>query len=112
MAGYESYFVESKLVHLGNAFHRGVDVGWAANMVTRFGGAKWLIVGAPYGHDDAVLGRVPAMEAEHVLVTDLQSDIRRAAGRPTALVTPLVDRLESAGVPVMVFVPQSSIRFE
>jgi hypothetical protein len=101
-----------RLVHLGHAFHGATDVGWAADIVTRFGGSRWLIVGAPYGHDDAGLQRVPAMDAKHVMVTDLQGDIRRAAGRPTALVTPLVDRLETAGVPVMIFAPQSSIRFE
>lgn len=101
-----------RLVHLGNAIHGATDVGWAANIVTRFGCPRWLIVGAPYGHEDAIVQRVPAMDAEYTLVTDLQSDIRRAAGRPTSLVTPLVDRLEAAGVPVMIFVPQSSIRFE
>ena len=101
-----------RLVHLGHAFHGATDVGWAANIVTRFGGPRWLIVGAPYGHDDSIVERAPAMGADFTLVTDLQSDIRRAAGRPTALVTPLVDRLESAGVSVMIFVPQSSIRFE
>jgi len=101
-----------RLVHLGHAFHGATDVGWAADIVTRFGGSRWLIVGAPYGHDEAILKRVPAMDTKHVMVTDLQSDIRRAAGRPTALVTPLVDRLETAGVPVMIFAPQSSIRFE
>ncbi len=85
-----------RLVHLGHAFHGATDVGWAANIVTRFGGARWLLVGAPYGHDDSIVERIPAMSAEHTLVTDLQSDIRRAAGRPTSLVTPLVDRLESA----------------
>jgi hypothetical protein len=101
-----------RLVHLGHSFHNDVDVGWAANIVTRFGEPRWLIVGAPYGHADAVLGRVPAMKAAHVMVTDLQSDIRCAAGRQTELVTPLVDRLETAGAPVIVFVPQSSVRFE
>jgi hypothetical protein len=69
-------------------------------------------VGAPFGHGDALLGRVPAMDAAHVMVTDLQSDIRRAAGRKTEFLTPLVDRLETAGVPVMSFVSQSSVRFE
>jgi hypothetical protein len=81
-------------------------------MVTRFGGCRWVIVGAPYGQDDVIHSRIPAMGAEHVLVTDLEGDLRREAGRPTALVTPLVDRLEASSVPVMVFVPQSSIRFE
>jgi hypothetical protein len=101
-----------RLVHLGHAFHNATDVGWAANIVTRFGAPRWLIVGAPFGHGDALLGRVPAMDAAHVMVTDLQSDIRRAAGRKTEFLTPLVDRLETAGVPVMSFVSQSSVRFE
>ena len=101
-----------RLVHLGHAFHGATDVGWAANIVTRFGGARWLMIGAPYGHDDSVVQRAPAMGADHTLVTDLQSDIRRSAGRPTSLVTPLVDRLEALGLSAMVFVPQSSIRFE
>lgn len=101
-----------RLVHLGLSFHGETDVGWAADMVTRFGGCRWVVVGAPYGQDDVIHSRIPAMGAEHVLVTDLEGDLRREAGRPTALVTPLVDRLEASNVPVMVFVPQSSIRFE
>ncbi len=101
-----------RLLHLGRAFHEATDVGWAADIVTRFGGPKWLVVGAPYGNDDVVHSRIPAFGAEHVLITDVEGDLRREAGRPTALVTPLVDRLEASGVPVMVFVPQSSIRFE
>ena len=101
-----------RLLHLGLALHSEMDVGWAANLVTRFGGARWLIVGAPYGQDDAIASRIPAFGAQHVMVADVEGDLRREAGRPTSLVTPLVDRLESSGVPVMVFVPQSSIRFE
>ena len=101
-----------RLVHLGHAFHHGTHVGWAADVVTRFGGARWVIVGAPHGHHDAVLARIAAMSATHLLVADLQSDIRRASGRSTKLLTPLVDQMESAGVPAMIFAPQSSIRFE
>ena len=100
-----------RLVHLGHAFHATTDVGWA-DMVTQFGGARWVIVGAPHGHHDAVRARVGAMGATHLLVADLQSDIRRTAGRSTQLLTPLVDQMESAGMPAMIFVPQSSIRFE
>lgn len=101
-----------RLLHIGLSIHANTDVGWAADLVTRFGGPKWLVVGSPFGADDAVCARIPAFDAEHVMVTDCEGDLRREAGRPTALVTPLVDRLESLGVPVMVFVPQSSIRFE
>lgn len=101
-----------RLLHLGLSIHRETDVGWAANLVTRFGNPRWLVVGAPFGDDDVLVSRIPAFSADHVMVTDLEGDLRREAGRPTALVTPLVDRLEASGVPVMVFVPQSSIRFE
>lgn len=101
-----------RLVHLGRSFHGDTDVGWAANVVTRFGGARWVVVGVPFGHDDAVLSRVPAMGADHIIVTDIEGDLRREAGRPTALVTPVVDRMAEAGAPAMVFVPQSSVRFE
>lgn len=101
-----------RLLHLGLSLHRETDVGWAANLVTRFGNPRWLVVGAPYGDDDVLVARVPAFGAEHVMVTDVEGDLRREAGKPTALVTPLVDRLQASGVPVMVFVPQSSIRFE
>ena len=101
-----------QLVHLGGAFHGGTDVGWAADVVTRFGQPKWLIASAPFGHAATAESRLPAMAAEHVLLADLDGDLRRAAGRPTELVTPLADRLEAAGLPVMVFVPGSSIRFE
>ena len=101
-----------ELVHLGLSIHEETDVGWAADMVTRFGGSKWLIAGIPYGHDDAVLARLPAMDAQHVMVCDLEGDSRRESGRPTAVVTPLADRLESLGQPVIVFVPASSVRFE
>jgi hypothetical protein len=102
----------SRLVHLGRSLHADTDAGWAADVFTRFGRPRWLLVGAPFGQDEVVCQRTPAMEAEHVLVMDLESDIRRQDGRPTALVTPLVDRLQAKGVPVMVLVPQSSVRFE
>lgn len=101
-----------QLVHLGRSLHQDTDVGWAADVVTRFGEPKWLISGVPFGNNEAVRSRLPAMGAAHVMVTDLESDLRREAGRPTALVTPLADALEAAGLPVMVFVPASSIRFE
>lgn len=101
-----------RLVHLGGAFHRDTDVGWAADVVTRFGKPRWLIAGAAYGHAAALESRIGAMDAAHVMVADLEGDLRRQAGRPTELVTPLADRLETAGLPVMVFVPGSSIRFE
>jgi len=92
--------------------HGTTDVGWAADMVTRFGGPRWLITGVPYGHDDAVCARVPAMGAQHVMVADLEGDLRREAGKPVGVVTPLADRLESMEQPVIVFVPASSVRFE
>jgi hypothetical protein len=100
------------LVHLGLSIHEDSDVGWAADMVTRFGGPRWLVVGVPFGQEQAVARRVPAIGAAHVIITDLEGDLRRASGRPTALVTPLADSLETAGVPTMVFVPASSVRFE
>ncbi len=101
-----------QLVHLGGALHSDTDVGWAADVITRFGEPRWLIAGAPFGHAATVEARLPAMGAEHVMVADLDGDLRREAGRPTELITPLADRLEAAGIPVMVFVPGSSIRFE
>ena len=101
-----------QLVHLGLSMHGTTDVGWAADMVTRFGGPRWLITGVPYGHDDAVCARVPAMGAQHVMVADLEGDLRREAGKPVGVVTPLADRLESMEQPVIVFVPASSVRFE
>ncbi len=101
-----------QLVHLGLSIHQDTDVGWAADIVTRFGGPRWLISGVPYGHDDSIYARLPAMGAQHVMVADLEGDLRRQAGRPAAVVTPLADRLESLGQPVIVFVPASSVRFE
>jgi hypothetical protein len=100
------------LVHLGLSMHDDTDVGWAADVVTRFGQPRWLVVGVPFGQDEAVKRRVPAMGAKHVMVTDLEGDLRRTAGRSSAFVTPLSDALEAAGVPAMVFVPASSVRFE
>ena len=101
-----------RLVHLGGAFHGETDVGWAADVVTRFGGPRWLIAGTSFGHSSALEARIGAMGASHLMVADLEGDLRQKAGRPTELVTPLADRLETAGLPVMVFVPGSSIRFE
>ncbi len=99
-------------MHMGLSIHGATDVGWAADVVTRFGGPRWLIAGVPFGHDDTVHARIPAMGAQHLMLADLEGDLRREAGKETAIVTPLADRLESLGLPVMVFVPASSVRFE
>ena len=47
-----------------------------------------------------------------MLVTELINSERRELGLPTELVTPLRDRLHTAGIEAHVFATQASYRFE
>ncbi len=102
----------SRLVHLGCALTSFLPADELERLVKRFRGADWLIVGADYGEQEAVLAHVPAFEAGVVLVTDLLSEVRRELGMPTELLTPLVDRLVAAGVRAHPFSRGASHRFE
>lgn len=101
-----------RLLHLNLALHRWTPRDWLDEAVARFGGADWLVAGVDHGDEDAFAGHVGRFEARHLLVTDLVNDVRRALGLPTGLLTPLVDRLVSDGLPAYVFATQASFRYE
>jgi len=101
-----------RLVHLGCALTSFLPDDELRRLVKRFAGADWLIVGADFGEQQAVLDRVPAFEARVVLVTDLINEVRRELGMPTELLTPLVDDLCSAGLQAHPFSKGASYRFE
>jgi hypothetical protein len=65
-----------------------------------------------WGEGEALVRHVAAFGARRVLVAELTNAERREQGLPTALVTPIRDRLVAAGVEAHVFATQTSYRFE
>ncbi len=101
-----------RLVHLGCSLTRFLPDDQLQRLVKRFAGADWLIVGADYQEQPAVLEKLPAFEARVVLITDLHNEIRRDLGMPTELLTPLVDQLCDLGIQAHPFSRGASYRFE
>lgn len=100
------------LLHLNLALHGGTDPGWLAEVATRHGGARWLLLGCDFHEDQAVFEQVARFSAAQVLLVDLLGDVRRELGMPTGLLTPLCDRLRDAGVDAYVLASRVSYRFE
>ena len=102
----------ARFVHLNLALHRWTPAAWLDDAVARYRGAEWVMAGVDFGDEDAFASQVGRFEAKNILVTDLVSDVRRALGLPTRLLTPLVDQLTAAGLPAYVFATQASFRYE
>lgn len=100
------------LVHLLLALHSRTPEAWLDSAVERLGGADWLLVGCDHGEDAHVRSLLPRFGARRVLVVDLLAEVRRSAGMPTALLTPLVDALRSDGLDAYVFASKVTYRFE
>lgn len=99
-------------VHLNLALHRDTPDAWLDQALSRFAGSDWILAGVDYGHEDAFLEKIARFDARHILVADLVSDVRRALGLPTGVLTPLVDRLREQGLDAYVFATRASFRFE
>jgi hypothetical protein len=102
----------SRLLHLDLALHEGTDEAWVRRAAEAFGGAEWVIVGSTWEQSEALVRHLPAFGADKILVTELVNAERREVGLPTALVTPVRDRLVAAGLAAHVFATQTSYRFE
>lgn len=101
-----------RLVHLNLSLHGGTPPAWLDEMAARLHGADWLLLGCDYGEDAAVAERVARFGAGKVLLVDLVGEVRRKVGMPTAMLTPLVDRLRGDGVDAYVFATRVRYRFE
>ncbi|MCB9794043.1 MAG: hypothetical protein H6741_15115 [Alphaproteobacteria bacterium] len=101
-----------RLLHLNCSLHQGTDVEWLRRAQDRFRGADWMIVGADYEHEAALLEMVPGFEAGVVLVADLVNETRREIGMPVNILTPTVDALVERGIEAHPFVREAGFRFE
>lgn len=101
-----------QLAHLHCAFHRRQDVQSEANWISRASLATWVIVGADHEEHDHCAETFEKIQAEHLLLTDLIGDYRRAAGLPCALLTPLADKVIGNGRLVQLFATQVTHRFD
>lgn len=102
----------TRLVHLDLSLNGATDEPWVTRAASRFGNANWTLVGASYGESAAVATWLPRFGVNRVLVVELTNGERRELGLPTELVTPLRDRLVTAGIEAHVFATQASYRFE
>lgn len=101
-----------RLLHLNLALHGGTPAAWLSEMQERAHGLRWLLAGVDYDEEAAFVEALVGFPAEHVLVADLVSEIRRKIGLPTRLLTPLVDQVQGRGLPAAVLATRSSFRFE
>ena len=102
----------TRLLHLDLSLHRATSPDWIARAAGMFGAPEWLLIGVPHGEGDALVQWLPRFQPRRVLLTDLVNTQRRRLGQPIELITPLRDRLITAGLETHVFAPQASYRFE
>jgi hypothetical protein len=101
-----------RLLHLHLSLHDQTPADWLERVSTEFRGADWILVGVPYGQDEAVARHLPGFEGKLLLLTDLINEQRASAGLPTNVLTPTVDRLKNDGLSAFPFSAGSSYRFE
>ena len=101
-----------RLLHLHLSLHDQTPGAWLEEVCTEFRGADWILVGVPFGQDEAVIRHLPGFEGKLLLLTDLINDQRATAGLPTSVLTPTVDRLKTNGLSAFPFSAGSSYRFE
>ena len=102
----------SVLAHLNHALHSGTSEAWLTDAVRRLGKVDWLIAGVDFEEHEAFLATIERFEARNLLVTTLAGEVRRNAGMPVKLLTPLVDAIEARGHAAFVFPSQATFRFE
>ena len=101
-----------RLAHLHCAFHKRQDPQAESRWIERSSAATWVIVGADHEEHSHCAEAFEQLKAEHVLLTDLIGDYRRAAGLPCALLTPLADKVIGNGRLVQLFATQVTHRFD
>lgn len=100
------------LAHLHCAFHRRQDPQFESTWIKRASEATWVIVGADHEEHEHCAKAFEQIQSEHLLLTDLIGDYRRAAGLPCALLTPLADQVIGNGRLVQLFATQVTHRFD
>lgn len=100
------------LVHLNLSLHDDTPDAWLDALVQDWRGAEWLLLGVDFEAAAAVLARVARLEAKRTLFCDLIGQTRRELGMPTALLTPVVDQAQAAGMDAYVFASKVAYRFE
>ena len=100
------------LAHLHCAFHQRQDSRLEGLWTDRASEATWVIVGADHEEHNHCAAAFEKLKSEHVLLTDLIGDYRRAAGLPCSLLTPLADTVIGKGRLVQLFATQVTHRFD
>lgn len=101
-----------QLAHLNCVFHQRQEPNWLNHVIQRASESTWVLVGADYEEYEACFQSMSRIQSEHVLLTDLVGDYRRQAGLPSALLTPLADRITATGRLVQLFPTQVTHRFD
>jgi hypothetical protein len=100
-----------ELVHLGLSLHRDTPPEWIAEVAPWCEG-RTVVAGYPHGDGEVFVAHVLALKPRRLLLCDQSNDVRRAAGLPTELVTPVRDVLVARGLETHPFVSGTSVRFE
>lgn len=102
----------TRLAHLNCGLHQRQERRWLDDLIQRASESTWVMVGADYEEYEACFQAISRIQSEHVLLTDLVGDYRRQAGLPSALLTPLADRVTATGRLVQLFPTQVTHRFD
>ena len=71
-----------------------------------------VLASFPTGEEEAFIEHIVALSPPRLLLMDQTNDLRRAAGLPAQLLTPIRDRLMQQDIDTHVFVAATSYRFE
>jgi hypothetical protein len=99
------------IAHLGVALHRNTDPA-VLSEVRRLSEGAVVVAGYAHGEQDAFVEHITALAPRRLLLCDQTNDVRRAAGLPTALITPTRDVLVARNLETHPFVSGTSVRFE
>jgi hypothetical protein len=99
------------LVHLNCALHRGTPQDWTRDLAQRWGGAAWVLASWDYEEGPTFRDTIAAFGAQHLIVTDLVSEVRQRLGLPIDTRSLVCDDLAARGLPVQLLAAYTSLRF-
>jgi len=97
---------------LGLALHSHTPSRWIARARQLLEGVELVLASFPTGEEEAFIEHIVALSPPRLLLMDQTNDLRRAAGLPAQLLTPIRDRLMQQDIDTHVFVAATSYRFE
>jgi L-ascorbate metabolism protein UlaG (beta-lactamase superfamily) len=100
------------VVHLGLSLHDHTSAAWLEQCRVWCEGATAVVAGYPIGQSEAFIAHIMALKPRRVLIMDQTNDLRRDAGLPAEIITPVRDTLVARGVEAHPLVSGVSLRFD